>query len=140
MNLCTKILAEKGLFLHKNSDVTNMLTELGVSERADKASQDIFHFSRPTPYLLQARSSRPPYRIVSMDSRRAACDPCRKAKLACGHERPVCARCSERKASTCVYRASPFKRIRTSHSNPSTLSMQNQSPRYMHRWHLSRYH
>lgn len=47
-----------------------------------------------------------------MASRRAACDPCRKAKVACGHERPVCARCrhSEEKASTCVYRASPFKK------------------------------
>ena len=50
-----------------------------------------------------------------MDARQAACDNCRKAKVACGHERPVCTRCrhNEYKARTCVYRASPFKRKRS---------------------------
>lgn len=49
----------------------------------------------------------------TMKPKQAACDPCRKAKLACGHEQPVCARCVLRhKKSICVYRASPFKRTR----------------------------
>lgn len=59
---------------------------------------------------------------IQMTSRRAACDPCRKAKLACGHERPVCARCRHsKKASACVYRASPFKRRPHGASSPGAV-------------------
>ncbi|EXM14809.1 hypothetical protein V3481_018353 [Fusarium oxysporum f. sp. vasinfectum] len=52
-----------------------------------------------------------------MRSRQAACDPCRKAKLACDHSRPCCSRCrNQGKSSLCVYRATPFKRKRTAAS------------------------
>ncbi|KUJ09037.1 uncharacterized protein LY89DRAFT_318376 [Mollisia scopiformis] len=48
-----------------------------------------------------------------MSSRKAACDPCRQAKVACDHGQPVCRRCQRRnKASHCVYRVSPFRRVR----------------------------
>ncbi|KAL6874613.1 hypothetical protein HDV57DRAFT_237261 [Trichoderma longibrachiatum] len=46
-----------------------------------------------------------------MSVRHAACEPCRRAKLACGHERPTCARCCSRgQIDLCVYRARPFRR------------------------------
>ncbi|KAL7815928.1 hypothetical protein V8C44DRAFT_323393 [Trichoderma aethiopicum] len=46
-----------------------------------------------------------------MSVRHAACEPCRRAKLACGHERPTCARCRSRgQIDLCVYRARPFRR------------------------------
>ncbi|KAM0255610.1 hypothetical protein ACHAQJ_005615 [Trichoderma viride] len=46
-----------------------------------------------------------------MSVRHAACEPCRRAKLACGHERPTCARCRNRdQIDLCVYRARPFRR------------------------------
>ncbi|KAH9226326.1 hypothetical protein K456DRAFT_1754891 [Colletotrichum gloeosporioides 23] len=58
-----------------------------------------------------------------MTPRLAACDPCRTAKLACGHERPVCARCvTNNREDVCVYRATPFKRKRTETLSPSFLS------------------
>ncbi|KAH8891240.1 hypothetical protein GQ53DRAFT_841627 [Thozetella sp. PMI_491] len=52
-----------------------------------------------------------------MNVRLAACDPCRRAKLACDHSRPICSRCRARdKAVACVYRTRPFKRRK----HPST--------------------
>ncbi|CAG9954335.1 unnamed protein product [Clonostachys rosea f. rosea IK726] len=46
-----------------------------------------------------------------MTSRQAACEVCRKAKLACDHKRPVCTRClNTDKGGLCSYRESPFKR------------------------------
>ncbi|KAI1634641.1 hypothetical protein F4809DRAFT_651732 [Biscogniauxia mediterranea] len=46
-----------------------------------------------------------------MSPKRAACEPCRKAKLACDHSRPTCARCRHHKRTDrCVYRESPFRR------------------------------
>ncbi|UKZ74349.1 hypothetical protein TrVFT333_002014 [Trichoderma virens FT-333] len=51
-----------------------------------------------------------------MSIRHAACEPCRRAKLACGHERPTCARCRSRdQVDLCLYRARPFRR--KSHSD-----------------------
>ncbi|EHK22740.1 uncharacterized protein TRIVIDRAFT_124113, partial [Trichoderma virens Gv29-8] len=51
-----------------------------------------------------------------MSIRHAACEPCRRAKLACGHERPTCARCRSRdQIDLCLYRARPFRR--KSHSD-----------------------
>ncbi|CAG8888125.1 unnamed protein product [Penicillium egyptiacum] len=44
-------------------------------------------------------------------SRLAACEACRKAKLACDHQLPVCTRCSASKG-ICIYRTTPFKRKR----------------------------
>ncbi|KAH6994725.1 hypothetical protein EDB82DRAFT_546178 [Fusarium venenatum] len=47
----------------------------------------------------------------NMSARLAACDPCRRSKLACSHERPVCARCQARgQEAGCIYRNLPFKR------------------------------
>ncbi|KAL4812584.1 hypothetical protein BDW67DRAFT_193577 [Aspergillus spinulosporus] len=49
-----------------------------------------------------------------MASRLAACEPCRKSKLACDHSRPVCTRCrNSNRTGLCVYRTAPFKRRRT---------------------------
>ncbi|KAH8122896.1 hypothetical protein LI328DRAFT_169252 [Trichoderma asperelloides] len=46
-----------------------------------------------------------------MSIRHAACEPCRRAKLACGHERPTCTRCRTRdQIDLCVYRDRPFRR------------------------------
>ncbi|OAQ98783.1 hypothetical protein LLEC1_05579, partial [Akanthomyces lecanii] len=43
----------------------------------------------------------------------AACDPCRAAKVACDHARPVCIRCqNQSRQAECVYRASPFKKTK----------------------------
>ncbi|RTE81715.1 hypothetical protein BHE90_003743 [Fusarium euwallaceae] len=54
-----------------------------------------------------------------MASRQPACDPCRRAKLACDHTRPICSRCrSQQKQGLCTYRVSPFKRKRTNDSEP----------------------
>ncbi|KFY41746.1 hypothetical protein V495_04814 [Pseudogymnoascus sp. VKM F-4514 (FW-929)] len=48
-----------------------------------------------------------------MNVRLAACEPCRSAKLACGHERPACVRCRGRgQGEDCTYRTRPFKRRR----------------------------
>ncbi|VUC29055.1 unnamed protein product [Clonostachys rosea] len=47
----------------------------------------------------------------TMTSRQAACEVCRKAKLACDHKRPACTRClNTDKGDLCSYRDSPFKR------------------------------
>lgn len=48
-----------------------------------------------------------------MVKRLAACEPCRKTKVACGRQQPVCARCKEYDQSElCKYRDAPFKRRR----------------------------
>ncbi|KAF7714941.1 Fungal Zn(2)-Cys(6) binuclear cluster domain-containing protein [Penicillium ucsense] len=51
--------------------------------------------------------------------RLAACEACRKAKLACDHQQPVCARC-QRTQGVCIYRTAPFKRRRV--EKPSVRS------------------
>ncbi|KAJ5494289.1 transcriptional regulator family: Fungal Specific TF [Penicillium fimorum] len=61
-----------------------------------------------------------------MASRLAACEACRKAKVACDHKRPACTRCaSNDRAGICIYRTTPFKRRRvessTSSQSPSRL-------------------
>jgi hypothetical protein len=64
-----------------------------------------------------------------MNHRQPACDPCRQAKLACGHERPVCARCRNReKDAACVYRTAPFKRIQRRRSSRSNQSLPRSPP------------
>ncbi|KAH6887073.1 hypothetical protein B0T10DRAFT_530370 [Thelonectria olida] len=58
-----------------------------------------------------------------MNVRHAACEPCRRAKLACGHQRPTCRRCQHQgRGDECVYRARPFRR------RPN-LSRESSSPR-----------
>ncbi|CAG8367868.1 unnamed protein product [Penicillium salamii] len=54
-----------------------------------------------------------------MAVRRIACDPCRRSKLACSHERPICSRCRDREqGDSCIYRPRPFRRrARINHSN-----------------------
>ncbi|OBT83805.1 hypothetical protein VE02_08659 [Pseudogymnoascus sp. 03VT05] len=54
-----------------------------------------------------------------MNVRLAACEPCRSAKLACGHERPACVRCRGRgQGGDCTYRTRPFKRRRLQQAQP----------------------
>lgn len=49
-----------------------------------------------------------------MSRRLPACDPCRLSKLSCGHQKPVCSRCSRRGTSDeCIYRDRPFKKRKT---------------------------
>ncbi|KAE8148677.1 hypothetical protein BDV25DRAFT_157794 [Aspergillus avenaceus] len=61
-----------------------------------------------------------------MSPRLAACEVCRKAKLACDHKQPVCTRCkSTNREGLCVYRASPFKRRRISTVSPSLVEQQS---------------
>jgi hypothetical protein len=43
----------------------------------------------------------------------ASCEPCRKAKIACDHERPVCKRCQHRGLnSSCFYHPAPLTKVR----------------------------
>ncbi|KAH7155805.1 hypothetical protein B0J13DRAFT_593801 [Dactylonectria estremocensis] len=65
--------------------------------------------------------------------RLAACESCRHAKLACGHERPACVRCRDRgQGESCTYRDRPFRRraLRSdvSKSSPRTESAPATSP------------
>ncbi|KAH6664578.1 hypothetical protein B0J14DRAFT_630429 [Halenospora varia] len=50
--------------------------------------------------------------MIPGNVRLAACEPCRRAKLACDHRRPTCSRCRDRNQGeeVCVYRSRPFKR------------------------------
>jgi hypothetical protein len=74
---------------------------------------------RGRPVSLEPRLAHPKLSPFDMNSRLAACDPCRRSKLACDHEQPVCSRCQSRgKASACVYRDSPFKRKSRRDSEP----------------------
>ncbi|BCS28757.1 uncharacterized protein APUU_70327S [Aspergillus puulaauensis] len=59
-----------------------------------------------------------------MRTRRAACEPCRKSKLACDHTQPVCARCrSGNRPRSCIYRAAPFKRKTRANSGQSSQQL-----------------
>lgn len=51
-----------------------------------------------------------------MASRLAACESCRKSKLACDHQQPVCSRCKATQG-VCIYRTAPFKRRRVEKPN-----------------------
>ncbi|KAJ5634219.1 hypothetical protein N7528_002061 [Penicillium herquei] len=62
-----------------------------------------------------------------MASRRAACEACRKAKIACDHQQPVCGRCQNNKG-VCIYRTTPFKRKRI--EKPSNLPSPDPSPSF----------
>ncbi|KAJ5384596.1 hypothetical protein N7517_002507 [Penicillium concentricum] len=59
-------------------------------------------------------------------SRLAACEACRKAKLACDHQLPVCTRCSTSKG-ICIYRTTPFKRKRV---EKQSLGSPDESPSF----------
>lgn len=51
-----------------------------------------------------------PQQDFEMATRQAACEPCRKAKVACDHMLP-CNRCeTSGKGESCTYRTRPFKR------------------------------
>lgn len=64
---------------------------------------------------------------ITMASRLAACEACRKAKVACDHKQPACTRCiNNDRAGICIYRTTPFKRKRVDSSTPSV----QQSPKY----------
>ena len=57
------------------------------------------------------------------NGKQQACEPCRKGKLACGHERPFCQRCVRRKiTSRCEYHPAPMTKTRPPLASPeSTL-------------------
>ncbi|CAI6094517.1 unnamed protein product [Clonostachys chloroleuca] len=60
-----------------------------------------------------------------------ACDPCRAAKLACDHSRPVCTRCRDSNRTTeCTYRLLPFKKKRPlgEEEGPPNKRTQQESP------------
>ncbi|CAG7924654.1 unnamed protein product [Penicillium olsonii] len=61
-------------------------------------------------------------------SRLAACEACRKAKLACDHKLPVCTRCSTNQG-ICIYRTTPFKRKREKQSLGSPDESSSFNPR-----------
>ncbi|KAJ5103640.1 hypothetical protein N7532_004169 [Penicillium argentinense] len=63
-----------------------------------------------------------------MASRLAACEACRKSKLACDHQQPVCSRCQSTKG-VCIYRTAPFKRRRIEKSLKSPDPSPSFSPR-----------
>ncbi|KAE8136063.1 hypothetical protein BDV38DRAFT_294100 [Aspergillus pseudotamarii] len=64
-----------------------------------------------------------------MTPRLAACEACRKSKLACDHKRPACTRCrNANRIGMCVYRDAPFKRKRVQVSSPSGVELA-ESPR-----------
>ncbi|OAA53676.1 Fungal transcriptional regulatory protein [Cordyceps fumosorosea ARSEF 2679] len=62
----------------------------------------------------------------------AACDPCRAAKVACDHARPVCIRCqNQSRQGECVYRASPFKKTKRApekSTTPATPGLMSHTP------------
>ncbi|KAL4962740.1 uncharacterized protein BDV14DRAFT_202560 [Aspergillus stella-maris] len=63
-----------------------------------------------------------------MATRLAACEPCRKSKLACDHSQPVCARCTNsNRVDACVYRTAPFKRRKT-----DAVAAEHFSDKYYH--------
>lgn len=67
--------------------------------------------------------------LLTMATRLAACEVCRKSKLACDHKWPTCSRCEKsNKSGICIYRVAPFKRKRQ--ANPT-------SPGASKRTHLS---
>lgn len=64
-----------------------------------------------------------------MSTKLAACDPCRFAKLACDHVRPVCGRCrSKGLTADCVYRTRPFKKRKAASGNLSERAHPVQQP------------
>src|SRR3954462_12143311 len=98
--------------------------DIGVSRRRSRSLRSEFSAPdspHPTPLLYTTPNS------SVMASRLAACEACRKAKVACDHKRPACSRCeSNDRAGICIYRTTPFKRKRVEES-PSSAQ---QSPRY----------
>ncbi|EPE02816.1 zn 2cys6 transcription factor [Ophiostoma piceae UAMH 11346] len=66
-----------------------------------------------------------------MATRQAACERCRKAKLACDHKVP-CTRCiASRKGHLCSYRDSPFKRRRVTPPRESSQPSQTATPDFI---------
>lgn len=70
-----------------------------------------------------------PHQLASssvMTLRQAACEPCRKSKLACDHKKPTCSRCLDQgREQQCVYRRDPFRR-----THPGSVSRRSQRSRY----------
>lgn len=86
---------------------------------------DAFLFSALIGVLqfVQQPQHSPELNVIIMAARLPACELCRKAKLACDHQQPVCGRCrSIDRASDCLYRATPFKRKRRANSEATAES------------------
>lgn len=60
----------------------------------------------------------------------SSCEPCRKSKLRCDHNVPVCNRCASRKLrDSCIYHPSPMSRPQLKNSSSRAESNRNQSRR-----------
>ncbi|PYH92072.1 hypothetical protein BO71DRAFT_432238 [Aspergillus ellipticus CBS 707.79] len=73
-----------------------------------------------TPNLLgrQTRSS-----AVRRNGSLPSCEPCRKSKLRCDNDRPVCGRCTKRKiAAICFYHPAPMTKRATTEAGPARES------------------
>lgn len=88
-------------------------TEFNASDRCEIARPILGlngeppHLTTSSPYHYDSRV----FRYCAMRVRHAACEPCRRAKLACDHSRPTCSRCRNRNQTDhCVYRDRPFRR------------------------------
>ncbi|KAJ5103389.1 hypothetical protein N7532_003918 [Penicillium argentinense] len=52
-----------------------------------------------------------------------SCEPCRRSKQRCDHERPVCRRCAGKRINDqCFYHPAPMTRRRSDHANPPLAS------------------
>ncbi|KAJ5702426.1 hypothetical protein N7488_009974 [Penicillium malachiteum] len=69
---------------------------------------------------------------VRRNGQLSSCEPCRKSKLRCDHNRPICGRCARRRLSAqqCQYHPAPMAKqstpnLPTSHSDSNTPHQQN---------------
>ncbi|KAK1713012.1 uncharacterized protein BDZ83DRAFT_637911 [Colletotrichum acutatum] len=90
---------------------------------------DSFHHKQHTASILSYDGTYESNMKSKMNVRLAACEPCRRSKLACGHERPACTRCTGRgQRSHCVYRSRPFRRRVTRTQVQETESLMSVGP------------
>lgn len=96
---------------------------------------------RTRRYILEGVNApfAPLYLRLTMSTRLAACEPCRKSKLACDHQQPVCNRCRDgNRPGLCIYRSAPFKRRKT--SNAVTENISSHQYGIPNPWHCSSIH
>ncbi|KAF2726027.1 hypothetical protein K431DRAFT_259967 [Polychaeton citri CBS 116435] len=68
--------------------------------------------------------------ISRANGRQASCEPCRKSKIRCDHEKPVCARCRRRGLQArCWYNPSPMTRARSGPDGANDVPSSTRSSR-----------
>lgn len=66
--------------------------------------------------------------LLRRNGKQQACDPCRRRKVACNHEHPVCSRCRKRREeASCIYIVQPQARHSSSPSSKSTRQSANKA-------------